>query len=74
MTCIIDRAQKYIERQNALSLNAHQARIQETPTIDEHGQHLCLGCCESIPVKRILAQAHAARCIECQTLKERQGG
>lgn len=72
MACIIDRAQKNREQQERNTINAHKTRIKETPDIDEHGRHWCVGCEEPIPLERILAHADAVRCIDCQSLKEQK--
>lgn len=68
----VDRAQAHEEELRADAFTARAAkRFHEEPRI-VNGKRLCLDCDEPLSKKRLKAAPEAARCVECQELREEQ--
>lgn len=57
-------------RDEALARFAEAVAATE-PTLTIDGVRVCLGCHDPLTKKRLKAYPNAARCVECQELKER---
>lgn len=67
MTDIADRAEEIerAEREEALARHAERAATHEQPFAIE-GRRVCLDCFDPLSRKRLKANPHAVRCVECQ--------
>jgi len=70
--------EKQFEQAQALTEQITRAGIEqalqchlETP-LELNGQRVCLGCDEAVSFARLQANAHAVRCVECQTDHDRR--
>ena len=72
MTDIIDRAQQTEQRNLNRSLAQALHRPAEPPQWIEDGQVLCMDCTNPIPEARLKAKPDAARCVFCQSVKDRR--
>jgi RNA polymerase-binding transcription factor DksA len=52
------------------SIDAIANRASETPLYDPLDRRICRDCEGPIPLKRLLANPHAVRCIGCQQIHE----
>jgi DnaK suppressor protein len=68
-----DLAQELEEkhRVKSLAVQAAAAATKEQPLVID-GVRVCLDCRDPIGKKRLKAKPDAARCVECQELKEKQ--
>ena len=67
MTDIVDDAGNLEMRQTAeaIARQSEQSLAQEKPFQIE-GKRVCLDCFEPIALKRLIANADAVRCVDCQ--------
>ena len=74
MADIFDRASalEQQERDASIARRTVLASAHEAP-FEIEGVRVCLDCFEPIAKRRLKALPAAARCVECQTLKERRG-
>lgn len=68
-----DLAQEIEQRQRDEALKAHAEKPRGGPhKYDDEGRRICFDCKERLPQKRLRANPHASRCVECQETKEQQ--
>jgi phage/conjugal plasmid C-4 type zinc finger TraR family protein len=70
---ICDRAQKVEEHFLTTALRKATVRIPDRP-LYKTGVRCCVDCEEPIPEKRIEVKPDVTRCVECQTVYERNYG
>jgi len=66
-----DRAQEVEQAFRDSALARQLTHAVEQPDIDSQGRRYCLGCGAEIETERLVAVPTAARCVDCQTAKER---
>lgn len=71
MTDQLDRAAELEMQARDQALQAQTRRTYEAPDEDATGRY-CLDCGEQIPDERIIQVPWAVRCVDCQTIHERQ--
>lgn len=59
------------QRDEVLANQAAVNAVHETP-FDIEGKRVCLDCYEPIASKRLAANPHAVRCVECQNDHDRR--
>ena len=71
MTDLVDIAQQREDQHRALALLEQSRRPPLQAEYDAHGFRVCVDCNTRIPHKRT-ESVDAIRCMDCQTLVERQ--
>lgn len=66
-----DQARRLEEEERTLNIEAARRANVEEPLFDGADRRICRGCYEPLSHERLAVQPNAARCTECQSLKEK---